>query len=104
MHPSSVITRCQPLPRAPVAATAIASGRRQRRCTAHAAAALPQPQPAAPLKRGVEEKLAMPPAVAAQIRDANAAWVQWAVANPLKHASGARVYLAPVCCWAPLQW
>jgi hypothetical protein len=52
----------------------------------------------------VEEKLAMPPAVAAQIRDANAAWVQWAVANPLKHASGARVYLAPVCCWAPLQW
>jgi hypothetical protein len=60
--------------------------------------------PPAAVKRGVSESIAMPDAVLAQVRDANSAWIEWAVSHPLDHPSGARVYLAPCCCWAPLQW
>ncbi|GBF96051.1 hypothetical protein Rsub_08866 [Raphidocelis subcapitata] len=75
---------------------------------AAAAAAAPRRRlPVAPaaLRRGVAEDLSVPAAIVDQIAAANAAWIDDALQRPLVHAAtGARVYLATACCWAPLQW
>lgn len=45
----------------------------------------------------------MPEALCEQITASNQQWIQAALSQPLEHA-GVKIWLAPVCAWAPLGW